>query len=158
MSRIVLIVLVAAMVVAGCGDDSAPQEPSAAGNATATSTAAAPDAAALAGTWLRTLTRKDLKAANASLDGPPEGLPVGRLKLIIEPDGAVFAVFPDGGDEEAAFEATGDRVKVTGNACGDPAASATYRWERSGESLTLIPIDNDCPERQAVLDGTWRPG
>ena len=105
----------------------------------------------------RNLTRAQKKAAGASPKQPPEGLPEGELKLTIEPDGVAFSIHADGGDEELAFEPSGDRVKVTGGSyCEDPAAEATYRWSRSGQTLTFKPIDNDCPERRAVLVGTWR--
>lgn len=143
----------------GCGsEDEEATQRGATETATVTATAAAQIPEALQGTFVRTLTRGEKKAAGAKLRQPPEGLPEGEMTLVVEPDGVAFATHADGGDEELTFEPTGDRVKVTGGSyCdhADPAAEATYRWSRSGETLTLKPIDNDCPDRRAVLVGEW---
>jgi ribosomal protein L13 len=96
-------------------------------------------------------------AAGAVFGAPAAEIPLGKAKMIVESDGAVFTIHADGGDEELTVVVTGDRVTVTGGSyCPDPAASSTYRWSRSGETLTVTPIDNDCPDRQAVLAGTWQ--
>ena len=59
-----------------------------------------------------------------------------------------------GSDEEGATSAA-PATTAGGEYCEDPAAGATYRWKATDEELTLTPIDNDCPDRQTVLTGTW---
>ena len=141
-----------ALALSGCGGS---DEGGATSAATATTAPSAlPDE--LVGSYTRTLTKRDIRKAGGSLEGPPEGLPAGETGLTIEPDGVVFATHADRGDETLKFAVTSDRIEVTGGEyCEDPAASANYRWEATDEELTLTPIDNDCPDRQAVLTGTW---
>ena len=154
---IALLGVLTALGLTSCGGDDADPPRTVAETPTPTATAAAQVPERVQGTFVRTLTRAQKKAAGAPLGEPPEGLPEGGMTLTVEPDGVAFTKHADGGDEELAFEPTGDRVKITGGAyCEDPAAEATYRWSRSGDTLTLKPIDNDCPDRRAVLVGTWR--
>lgn len=142
------------LALAGCGGDDR-QSASPGPAATSDTTAAVPEP--LQGKFTRDVSPADNKAAGEVYGSPPAGIPLGTATLVVEPDGVVFTTHGDGGDEELTFDVTGDRMKVTGGAyCDDPAASSTYRWSRSGDSLVITPIDNDCPDRQALLAGTWR--
>ena len=110
----------------------------------------------LQGEFEREVSAEDNRAAGATYGAAPAGIPPGAARMIVEPDGLVSMTHADGGDEELTFVVPGDRVKVTGGSyCADPAASSTYRWSRSGGALAVKPMDNDCPDRQAVLTGTW---
>lgn len=158
----ILVLAVAAFAIAGCGDDdqgSADEtENTTSDEKAAVEQEASPPDRSLVGDYSRALTRSDLKRAGISLAGPPEGLPTGDLGMTIEPDGLVFMLHPDGGDEQVTFEAdAADRIIVSGGSyCSDPAATATYRWTEEGNNLVLDPIDFDCPHRSAVLAGSWR--
>jgi hypothetical protein len=149
--RALLLVGPGLLVLSGCG--SSENEVATTSEATTASSVLPED---LVGSYARTLTEGELREAGVSLDGPPEGLPVGRTRLTIEPDGVAFVVHADSGDETINLVATLDRVEVTGGSyCEDPSASANYRWKVTDEELTITPKDVDCPDHQVVLTGTW---
>ncbi|CAN5758893.1 hypothetical protein BH18ACT7_BH18ACT7_06570 [soil metagenome] len=149
-----MVAAVLVLALAGCAaDDSTTGSP----QPETTSVAAAAVPEPLQGSFQHEVTAADNAAAGAVFGAPAAEIPLGKAKMIVESDGAVFTIHADGGDEELTVVGTGDRVTVTGGSyCPDPAASSTYRWSRSGETLTVTPIDNDCPDRQAVLAGTWQ--
>ena len=169
--------VLATMLVAGCGsDDTATTASSEAVATTAAapapaagaSTAAAPAAAlpdGLAGTWKRDVTADEI-ARNAADKGTGPGeepMSPGTFQLTIDPD-RVTARGPDGFEipEFAAFSADG-KLEIlayvdprVGAYCG-PARpqNASYTWALEGDRLTLATADDTCADRNSTLVGTW---
>jgi hypothetical protein len=50
----------------------------------------------------------------------------------------------------------GQRVDTNGGAdCTEAGPFGTYRWTVTGTTLTLTAIDECCPDRGAIWEGTW---
>ena len=92
----------------------------------------------MAGRWLVTLTQDGSIAVD-----PPPG----------------FTASVDGG----TYSVTGDELRTdlfVGGVCETTQATdpvASYRWIRTAAGLDLVPLDENCPGRQALFDTPlWR--
>lgn len=104
-----------------------------------------------------------------SIEG--DDLPI-SLGLGSNLEGSWRIVFGEGGDYSAArqdlgtlvsgtYEVSGDEVTITDEggllSCanpqpdGEPAPTATYAWEKTGDLLRLEPVEEGCRLRQALL-------
>ncbi|MGZ6573366.1 MAG: hypothetical protein ACXVHJ_20235 [Solirubrobacteraceae bacterium] len=129
---------------------------------------------ALRGLWTRTVTARDI--ANAGpLDGPP---PAGRWELAFDRIGAweldplkegladeisvrgdrltIYvpinsAPFADGRSTTTAYR----HHDLGGTDCTPAGPLGTYRWSRSGNTLTLTVVHEACRGRDAVWGGVW---
>ena len=135
--------------------------------------AAPPPPAALQGTWTRTVTPADLTHAGAT-DMPP---PTGQWELVFDQVGA-WHLDPLGSGLGNQYDVQGDTINVyvpiqeapeppTGGIsryghthiggvdCNASGPFGSYRWSVSANTLTLTPIQDGCPNREAVWAGQW---
>jgi hypothetical protein len=134
--------------------------------------------AALAGAWTRVVTAEDAQKAAPQYGGRP---PVGAWKLVFDRVGAweldpqgtgvvsgydaepgtihVYApiqMTPPAADGQGGTSKFGHRVDTNGGAdCTEAGPFGTYRWTVTGTTLTLTAIDEGCPDRGAIWEGTW---
>lgn len=120
--------------------------------------AAAQDDERITGVFTVSIGRNDL----------PTGLPgqaalLGLWTVTFNADGTYAVARQDVGTVvDGTFEIDGDQVTFNDwqglLGCGGPTASdpsATYRWDRNGETLDLEAIDDGCADRRVLL--TTRP-
>jgi hypothetical protein len=129
---------------------------------------------ALGGIWTRTITARDIAKAGP-LDGPP---PAGRWELAFDRIGA-WELDPLREGLANEISVTGDRLTVYapitsapfansqstttayrhhdlgGTDCTPAGPFGTYRWSRSGNTLTLAVVHEGCPNREAIWNGAW---
>jgi hypothetical protein len=136
-------------------------------------------AAGLVGAWTRAVTAQDVLNAPPQYGGAP---PVGVWKLVFDRVGAwerapTGVGVVDQYDEEPGIihvyapiqmaplscDQRGCRGGVSwfgdhpigGNDCTEAGPSGTYRWAVTGSTLTLTAIDEGCPDRGDVWEGSW---
>jgi hypothetical protein len=127
-------------------------------------TAAVP--AALAGVWTRRVTAADFDRTHARRGQVP---PTGAWHVRFARNGVAALEDRSGSGQTEAFIATPDgRVTFAGpvnwlspegrrGGFCEPAPSAAYRWQEHASTLTLTTRhDSRCPDRDAVLGGTWK--
>ncbi len=173
--------VVAALLVSGCGSSDNAATTAAtteaattvAAAAAATSTAAVPAAAlpdGLAGTWTRDVTAADIErnAANKGTGPGEDPMSPGRFKLTIDSERITarapddfqipeFAAFSqDGKLEILAYVDPGGQDGPNGAYCGpDKPQNASYTWTLEGDELTLATADDTCADRNSTLVGSW---
>lgn len=130
--------------------------------------------AALRGIWTRTVTGREIAKAGP-LDGPP---PAGRWELAFDRIGA-WELDPLGEGLPDEISVTGNRLTIYapinsapfanghsttvayhhhdlgGSDCTPAGPFGTYRWSRSGNTLTLTVAHEGCPNREVVWNGVW---
>ena len=131
--------------------------------------------AALAGAWTRTVTAQDAGKAQPQYGGTP---PVGSWKLIFDRVGA-WELDPTGSGLANEYDAESGVLhvyapiqmapfdngqggvsrfghhKIGGTDCTAAGPFGTYRWTVTGTTLTLAPLHEGCPDREAVWEGVW---
>jgi hypothetical protein len=122
-------------------------------------TLAQPVPADLVGTWDHTVRQGDLT-------GPSDQTPTGAWTIIVGSNGLILMADPVGNHQDEAFTATSGTVTMAGTVnwlvpedeqggfCA-PEGVADYAWQRNGSTLTLSTTNDGCPDRKAVLSGTW---
>ena len=130
---------------------------------------------ALAGTWTRSVTPKDLEKSDPRFgDGPPAGVwtlvfdRVGAWHLDPMGSGIVnaygvandvihvyspmqMAPFDDGGGGVSKFGHHG----IGGTDCREDGPFGSYSWSVSGKKLTLTAQKEGCGQRRAIWEGVW---
>ncbi|OAI54467.1 hypothetical protein AYO48_01195 [Gaiella sp. SCGC AG-212-M14] len=126
--------------------------------------------ARLAGKWTRTLTPDDAKKATSGQ--PP---PTGVWKLVIDRVGA-WALDPMGSGVVDQYTATDDgglkayapiTMAVKGVAkygatgigcceCREDGPFGSYTWSVAGDNLSIKAKRDQCGDRQAIWEGTWK--
>ena len=130
--------------------------------------------AALKGVWTRTMSGQDITKAGVT-QGPP---PTGRWEMVFNYVGA-WELDPLGSGVVSGIGVQGDIINVYapiqmapwvnnqtttsafghhsigGTDCTAAGPFGTYRWSVSGSHLTLTPVHEGCPNRQAVWAGVW---
>jgi hypothetical protein len=133
-------------------------------------TAAPKPPAALAGTWMRIVTAADTQKAQPQYGGAP---PVGRWHLIFNQIGS-WELDPTGSGVVNQYTPSGHTLTVYapiwmapegitryghhgigGNDCTSAGPFGTYTWSVTGNQLTLTAKNEGCPDRGAILEGTW---
>ncbi len=115
--------------------------------------------ASLAGNYTRSITKNDIAAVSgASLAGPPQGLPTGKVSMRITSENSVEFTFSDGGYETGTLELMGNdgdfQITTTGF-CEHPKPGQ-YTEALAGDVLTVQRVHDDhCPDRAAALAGRW---
>jgi hypothetical protein len=137
----------------------------------ATVTAAPEPLASLRGMWTRTVTDQDLAKSG---DGSP---PAGQWGLVFDQIGAWY-LDPQGDGAVEQYDVPGDTIHIyapiqmvpldshpgisryghhgfEGWVCDASGPFGTYHWSVSGGKLTLTVNTEGCPNRRAILEGTW---
>ena len=161
MKRSAAFMAIAALGAAACGSNTSRERP-ARGTAVEAPPTRPAVPAALTGTFARSLTRAEAHRAGTTASLRRKG--VGRWQLEFDgttmilraSDGGVV-VQPFSATERGTLRALAEDPGVSPSIfCEDPRQTGTYRWRRDGGSLTLTPAhDERCPDREAVLSGTW---
>jgi hypothetical protein len=134
--------------------------------------------AALAGAWTRVVTPQDVQKASSKYGGLP---PTGAWMLIFDrvgvweldsvhtgvvtqydaEPGILHAYAPiqmapfscDQGPCRGGVIRFGHQIG--GTDCDSSGPFGTYQWTVTGSTLTLTAINEGCPDRGAVWEGTW---
>jgi hypothetical protein len=130
--------------------------------------------AALKGVWTRIMSGPDITKAGVT-QAPP---PTGRWEIVFNHVGA-WELDPTGSGAVSGIGVQGDIINVYapiqmapwvnnqtttsafghhsigGTDCTAAGPFGTYRWSVSGSHLTLTPVHEGCPNRQAVWAGVW---
>jgi len=130
--------------------------------------------AALKGMWARTMSGQDITKAGAT-QAPP---PTGQWKIVFNHVGG-WELDPLGSGLVNGISVRGHIIHVYapiqmapwvnnqtttsafghhslgGTDCTAAGPFGTYRWSVSGSHLTLTPVHEGCPNRQAVWAGVW---
>jgi hypothetical protein len=137
---------------------------------TATVHAAPQPPASLRGMWTRTVTDQDL----AKTDG---STPAGQWELVFDQIGAWY-LDPQGSGGVEQYDVPGDTINIyapiqmvplethpgisryghhgfDGWVCDASGPFGSYHWSVSGGKLTLTVNTEGCPNRRAILEGTW---
>jgi hypothetical protein len=138
---------------------------------TATVQAAPQPPAALRGMWTRTVTEEDIAKYS---DG---STPAGQWELVFDQIGAWY-LDPQGDGGVEQYDMHGDTINIyapiqmvpletqpgisryghhgfEGWICDASGPFGSYHWSVSGSKLTLTVIHEGCPNRRAILEGTW---
>jgi hypothetical protein len=138
---------------------------------TATVAAAPQPPAALRGMWTRTVTDQDIAKYG---DG---STPAGQWGLVEDQIGAWY-LDPQGDGGVEQYDVQGDTIHIyapiqmvpldsypgihryghrgfEGWVCDASGPFGSYHWSVSGGKLTLTVINEGCPNRRAILEGTW---
>lgn len=138
---------------------------------TATVQAAPQPPASLRGEWTRTVTDQDIAKYG---DG---STPSGQWGLVFDQIGAWY-LDPQGDGGVEQYDVHGDTIHVyapiqmvplethpgisryghhgfEGWVCDASGPFGSYHWSVSGGKLTLTVINEGCPNRRAILEGTW---
>jgi hypothetical protein len=159
----VAIVLAAAVLLAGCGEDGG-----------APSRGVVPDAGAgLEGTYRRVVTAADIartqrhrregRAQHRPEPGPGPvtlalALTDGTLRFE-DPRAAVTVLQDVSATEDGVLRIGAYQRPEAGSFCGpEVAATAAYRWRLAGDAIVLEATRDPCPDRDAVLSGRWEAG
>ena len=142
---------------------------------TATVTAAPQPPASLRGVWTRNVTDQDIAKSGADPSGLP---PAGQWKLIFD-QVAAWHLDPNGSGIGNQYDVHGNTINVYapiqmapliegqptfsryghhdlgGYDCNASGPFGSYHWSVSGGKLTLTVINEGCPNRRAILEGTW---
>lgn len=130
--------------------------------------------AALKGMWARTMSGQDITKAGATQAPPPTGQwkivfnHVGGWELDPLGSGLVNGISVRGhiihvyapiqmapwANNQTTTSAFGHH-SLGGTDCTAAGPFGTYRWSVSGSHLTLTPVHEGCPNRQAVWAGVW---
>jgi DNA-binding SARP family transcriptional activator len=136
--------------------------------------------AALAGTWTRTVTKRDQAKSSPAFGaiGANNVPPAGVWRLVFDPIG-VWELDPVKTGLVTGYKVVADVLfayapismapscsqgpcGVTrfghhfgGNACNYAGPFGSYRWSVSGSHLALTAINEPCGQRRAVWEGTW---
>jgi hypothetical protein len=136
--------------------------------------------AALAGTWTRTVTKRDKAKSSAGFGAavgnvPPTGVwrlvfdrigaweldPV-KTGLVTEYHVVADVLFADGPismvpctDNESCGVSRFGHHHIGGRDCTAAGPFGSYRWSVSGAQLTLTAIHEPCGQRRAIWEGTW---
>lgn len=134
---------------------------------------APPPPAALRGTWARTLTPADLARAV-----PEHGPPTGQWELVFDQVGA-WELDPVGSGRIYQYDVHGQTINVYAPIQEAPISGAgggisryghhnlgdvdcnasgpfgSYQWSVSGNTLTLTPEQDGCPDREDIWTGQW---
>ena len=153
--------LVGAGLAAGCGSDD--EQPTA--TKAVPLTTSAPN---LAGTYERRLTHHDIERTDdrrdESLPGQDKPHP-GPLQLTLDKGTLTMTDAGAGVTIRQDFSATSDgalrvgayQTPERGSFCGpDVSQTASYRWEKSGDVLTLQADQDECADRDSILGGRWK--
>lgn len=127
--------------------------------------------ASLQGVWTRTVTEEDIAKYS---DG---STPAGQWELVTDQIGAWYLDPNDSGAVEQ-YDVQGDTIHIyapiqmvplqthpgisryghhgfDGWVCDASGPFGSYHWSVSGGKLTLTVINEGCPNRRAILEGTW---
>lgn len=138
----------------------------------ATVTAAPEPLASLRGMWTRTVTAQDL--AKSGGDG---STPLGKWGLVFDQVGAWY-LDPQGDGAVEQYDVPGDTINIyapiqmvpldshpgisryghhgfEGWVCDASGPFGSYHYSVSGGKLTLTVNTEGCPNRRAILEGTW---
>jgi hypothetical protein len=141
---------------------------------TATVQAAPQPPASLRGMWTRTVTDQDIAKSGSDPGGLP---PAGQWELVFDQIGA-WHLDPNGSGAVNQYDVHGDTIHVyapiqmvplethpgisryghhgfDGWVCDASGPFGSYHWSVSGGKLTLTVINEGCPNRRAILEGTW---
>ncbi len=167
-----LIVMCSLLVLmAGCGDD----DDGSSGGSQEDASAAAPASGPKPpyGTYVRPVTKRDIKRTAARRDeyGPNQELPPsGTYRLVIAKGAGqdvLKASDPTGFTTAQDITVDGQQIRLTsyvdptvGAFCGpEIPAQAQYAFAVDGPALELSPDPDDpCADRDSILTGTWRRG
>lgn len=167
-----LIVMCSLLVlVAGCSDD----DDGSSGGSQEDATAAGPASGSKApyGTYVRQMTKQDIKRTAALRDeyGPNQKPPPsGTYRLVIAKGAGqdvLKASDPTGFTTAQDITVDGKQIRLTsyvdpsvGAFCGpEIPAQAQYAFAVDGQALELSPDPDDpCADRDSILTGTWRQG
>lgn len=116
--------------------------------------AAAQDDERIAGTFTVSIGRDDLQPGI-----PGQAALLGLWTITFDADGAYAVARQDVGTiVNGSYETDGDLVTFNDwqglLGCGGPTASdpsATYRWDRDGETLRLTVVEDGCSDRRVLL-------
>ena len=161
MRRQIPALLVLAALVAGCGSDD--EEPTASQKTQPTTSSPS-----LAGTYERTLTRRNIERTDHLRDesAPEQEKPQpGPLELALEEGtltvrdiGAGLTIRQDfSATSDGAFRIGAYQAPEQGSFCGpDVSQTAAYAWARSGDMLVLEAKQDECADRDSALAGEWK--
>ncbi len=113
----------------------------------------APDAQALTGTFARRVSGSPSMAAKGM---------VGRWSIDFRADGTMRVAAPDGFTgvlSGSLFQVEGERFRTAllGDVCSFGSPPGTYRWIRSGDTLTFEALNDPCRARvELFTSGSWR--
>lgn len=161
MRKLIPAFLALAALAAGCGSGDGDPTTSPAGQPTTSSPS-------LAGTYERSLTRADIERTDhlrdESLPGQEKPQP-GPLELALKEGTLTMRDIGAGVTIRQDFSATSDgafrigayQAPDQGAFCGpDVSQTASYKWERSSDMLTLKAEQDECADRDSALSGEWR--
>jgi hypothetical protein len=136
---------------------------------------ASPPPAALAGTWMRTVTAQDVTKSDPRFGAEP---PAGLWHLVFDRVGA-WHLDPLGSGLVNGYAVQGNVIDVYspiemapfgnghggitrfghhdigGTDCREDGPFGSYTWSVSGDQLTLTAINEGCGDRRAIWEGTW---
>jgi hypothetical protein len=155
-------IIVAALLVGGCGG-SANHKPASSGSPAATASKAP------YGLYVRTVTKRDIARTAGRRDehGPDQSTPaMGRYRLVIAKGAAqdvIKVTDPTGFTIDMDVTADGDSLRLTSyvdpsraSFCGpEIPAPTSYSFQAASTSLQLRPKADPCADRDSMLTGTW---
>jgi len=165
-SKLALVTVTVAALVAGCGSD---DDAGSSAQATAAATTAATTTATgdLVGEYGRTLTAADIaRTDDVRKEGRGQERPEPGQQVLTLRDGTLelvdlgakltvlqdFSATSDGALRIGAYQRPGE-----GSFCGpEIPQTATYTWKLAGDVLTLKAEQDGCADRDSVLSGDWK--
>ena len=84
----------------------------------------------------------------------------GAWQVTLDADGVLRVRGPVSADvrvDGASYRVDGDLLLLdpfVNDVCAD-ADAGLYRWRRAGDRLVLSAVEEPCPAREALFDGTW---
>jgi hypothetical protein len=159
MRRRISALVVLAAIAAGCGSDEEPRP--------ATEDLSTTSSPSLGGSYERRLTRADIERTDHLRDDPSanqEKPRPTRLELALEEGTLTMTDVGAGVTIRQDFSATSDgafrigayQAPERGSFCGpEVSQTASYKWKRSGDMLTLEAEQDECADRDAILSGRW---
>jgi hypothetical protein len=143
------------LLAAGCGGEGDADE--AARTTTAAAEAQSPQPF---GKYERRVTQADLDRNDSKRTKGWETPPPGAYRLTLD-RGVMQVVDPNGLYIAQELTVDGDTLRIeryigeSGIAFCPNDGPSSYNWELDGETLSLSPEDDACPDRDSILTGSW---
>jgi hypothetical protein len=151
--RIIAFGAIIASLAAGCGTSDATPETT--GTATTAPGSATGAASEPYGEYERDVAERELEITPGQ--EPPAA---GTWHLSLGPT-VIQVVDAEGFRFSQELTVSGDTLEIERYLGGDGVfcdedGPSSYRWKVDGDELTLSPRSEECPDRESILDATWR--